>query len=100
MNSKEILAIFAFKLVLSFVPRFMRKVPFYLQILIALVAGILCGSFLPGGAKWIAWLGKLFMNALCMLIVPVIFFSISTSVQGICDKGRTGRSATKPSKKA
>lgn len=65
----------------------MKKIPFYIQILIALVAGILCGSLLPGGAKWIAWLGKLFMNALCMLIVPVIFFSISTSVQGICDKG-------------
>ncbi len=62
----------------------MKKIPLYLQIIAALILGMVCGTFLPSIVPYIRWIGNLFMNALSMLIVPVIFFSISTSVEGIC----------------
>ena len=75
----------------------MMKVPLYLQIILALVLGAVCGILLPGVVPYITWIGNLFMNALCMLIVPVIFFSISTSVGRICSgpEGSFGRIGAK-----
>ena len=61
----------------------MKKFPLYLQILVALVLGIAAGCFWPGVADYVDWIGTLFMNALGLLIVPIIFFSISTSVARI-----------------
>ena len=62
----------------------MRKIPLYLQIILALVLGAVCGATLPSVVPYIQWMGNLFMNALCMLIVPIVFFSVSTSVEGLC----------------
>lgn len=61
----------------------MKKIPLYLQILVALVAGVVLGSLVPASAGYVDWLATLFMNALGLLIVPIIFFSISTSVMRI-----------------
>ena len=65
----------------------MKKIPLYLQILVALVLGILAGCLWPGVAQYVDWLGTLFMNALGLLIVPIIFFSISTSVARLSEGG-------------
>ena len=65
----------------------MKKIPLYLQILVALVLGIAAGCLWPGVAKYVDWIGTLFMNALGLLIVPIIFFSISTSVARISGDG-------------
>ncbi|MBR5661870.1 MAG: dicarboxylate/amino acid:cation symporter [Bacteroidales bacterium] len=71
----------------------MKRIPLYLQIIVALVLGIIVGTFLPSVVPYIRWIGNLFMNALCMLIVPIVFFSVSTSVEGICSEsgGTFGR---------
>lgn len=71
----------------------MKKIPLYLQIIAALILGIIVGTLLPSVVPYIRWIGNLFMNALCMLIVPIIFFSVSTSVEGICSQssGTFGR---------
>ena len=61
----------------------MKKIPLYWQILAALLLGIVAGCLWPGIANYVDWLGTLFMNALGLLIVPIIFFSISTSVARI-----------------
>lgn len=61
----------------------MKKIPLYIQILVALVAGIVLGSTVSGAEKWLDWVGDLFVNALSLLIVPLIFFSVSTAVAGI-----------------
>ena len=68
----------------------MKKIPLYLQILIALVLGILAGTFLPETTKYYSWVGTLFMNALCLLIVPIIFLSVSLSVVEIGSGGQGG----------
>jgi Na+/H+-dicarboxylate symporter len=68
----------------------MKKIPLYLQILVALVLGILAGTFLPESTRYYSWIGTLFMNALCMLIVPIILFSVSLSVADIRAGGTGG----------
>ncbi|MDR1859565.1 MAG: dicarboxylate/amino acid:cation symporter [Bacteroidales bacterium] len=57
----------------------------YLQIIIALVAGALTGILLPGATPYISWIGTLFMNALSLLMAPIIFFSIINSIADIRD---------------
>ncbi|MDR3218892.1 MAG: dicarboxylate/amino acid:cation symporter [Dysgonamonadaceae bacterium] len=57
------------------------------QILTALILGIVCGILTPGINPYTAWMGELFMNLLSMLMVPIIFFSIVTSITGIYDSG-------------
>lgn len=60
------------------------KIQPYQMILAALVLGIVAGIFLPKGSGWVSWIGDMFMNALSMLIVPIIFFSIIKGISGIC----------------
>ena len=67
-----------------------KRFPLYLQILVALVLGILAGTFLPESTRYYSWVGTLFMNALCMLIVPIILFSVSLSVVDIRAGGAGG----------
>ena len=69
---------------------YMKRFPLYLQILAALVLGILAGTFLPETTRYYSWIGTLFMNALCMLIVPIIFFSVSLSIVDIRAGGTGG----------
>jgi Na+/H+-dicarboxylate symporter len=69
------------------------------QILIALVLAVIAGrlSGLDGAIFGIrlldvyTFLGTLFMNALKMLIVPLVFSSIITGIAGIGDSGAMGR---------
>ena len=63
----------------------MKKIPLYLQIIVALVLGIAAGCLWPGISDYVDWIGTIFMNALGLLIVPIIFFSISTSVAHLAD---------------
>jgi len=53
------------------------------QILTALVLGVATGILFPEISTYISWLGDIFMNALNMLVVPIIFFSIINSLSGI-----------------
>jgi Na+/H+-dicarboxylate symporter len=57
------------------------------QIFLALVLGAVSGIFFPETVPFVSWIGDLFMNALSMIIVPVIFFSIVTAVTGIRETG-------------
>ncbi|GHS91487.1 sodium:dicarboxylate symporter [Bacteroidia bacterium] len=57
------------------------------QILLALVLGAFSGVVFPGINPYISWIGDLFINALSMLIVPLIFFSIVSSITGVYESG-------------
>jgi len=50
------------------------------QIFLALILGAAVGNLVPPLIPYIDWLGDLFMNSLCMLIVPILFFSIVNSI--------------------
>jgi Na+/H+-dicarboxylate symporter len=53
------------------------------QIFIALASGIVAGIAVPEINPYISWIGELFMNALSMLTVPLVFFSIISSITGV-----------------
>lgn len=52
-------------------------------ILISLILGAFTGIFLPGLSQYISWIGDLFLNALSMIVIPLIFCSVVTSIIGI-----------------
>lgn len=58
-----------------------KKVPLWAQIFIGIAVGILIGVVSPKAAEVISPLGDIFLNLLKMLIVPLVFFSITN---GIC----------------
>ncbi|TVR70311.1 MAG: dicarboxylate/amino acid:cation symporter [Marinilabiliales bacterium] len=53
------------------------------QILIALVLGILFGMFFKDHAGYVSWMGDVFLRALRMIIVPLVFSSIVTGIVNI-----------------
>jgi len=64
----------------------MLKLKLHWQILIAFIAAILFGLFLPQYSNYVRWLGDIFLRALKMIIVPLILTSI---VSGVTNLGST-----------
>ena len=83
-----------------------RKLGLTSKILLALVIGIVIGiilyslpdakwkdDFLVGGVLYV--LGTMFINALKMLLVPVVFFSLAVGVSSLSDIKQLGRIGSK-----
>ena len=65
----------------------------YVQVLIAIMIGILLGHFYPQMAVKMQPLGKMFINLIKMIIAPLIFSTVVTGIAGMNDikaVGRTG----------
>lgn len=73
----------------------MKKLELHWQILIALLVAILWGLFLTDYVYLIDWMGVLFLRALKMIIIPLIFSSIVTGVANIGDAENLGRLGAK-----
>ncbi len=58
----------------------MQNNTFEIASLIAVIIGVLLGVFLPEGAVYIAFLGKIFLALLKMLILPIIILSLFLAV--------------------
>jgi len=54
-----------------------------IEIVIGIIVGILLGGFLPAFAVKLSILGDIFLNALMMIVVPIVMFSIITGITGI-----------------
>ena len=63
----------------------MKKIKLGTQILIAIVLGLAIGFISPAAANFISPLGDIFLNLLKMLIVPLVFFSITNGVVAMKD---------------
>ncbi len=61
------------------------------QILIALILSIFFGIFFPEYTHYVGWMGDLFLRALQMIIVPLIFAAIVTGVSGMGNAENLGR---------
>ena len=61
------------------------------KILIGLFLGVLTGIFLPSVAIFLKPMGDLFIRAIKMLIVPLIFSSLVVGVTGMKDPKKMGR---------
>lgn len=63
----------------------------YVQVLIAIVIGILLGHFFPSFAVELKPLGDAFIKLIKMMIAPVIFCTIVTGISGMQDTKKVGR---------
>lgn len=61
----------------------LKNLKLHWQILIALVIAALFGSIFPTHVNYISWTGTLFLRALNMIVVPLIFTSIVCGVASI-----------------
>ena len=67
----------------------------YVQVLAAIVAGVLLGHFAPQTGAALKPLGDAFIKLVKMIIAPVIFLTIVTGIAGMRDLGAVGRVAAK-----
>ena len=70
--------------------RFWFATPLWQRVIAALVLGILVGYLWGPGAESIKWIGDLFIAAIKMLVVPLIFFSLVSGVAAIGDLRKLG----------
>ena len=67
----------------------------YLQVIVAIVAGVLLGHFWPETGEAMKPLGDAFIKLVKMIIAPVIFLTIVTGIAGMRDMRAVGRVAGK-----
>jgi len=72
-----------------------KKLAIHWQILIAILLGALFGVFLSEHIKYIQWAGDMFLRALRMIIIPIIFTSLTMGVASIGGSADLGRIAGK-----
>lgn len=64
---------------------------FSLLLIFAIAGGVLLGSCSPDAARAIRPLGDLFLNLLFMIIVPLVFFTVSSAIAASSDSKRLSR---------
>ncbi len=73
----------------------LRRVSLSVWIIVGLVSGILVGLLLQGAPQWaerfLQPIGTLFLNVVKLLIVPLVFSSITVGVCGLGDAKSVGR---------
>lgn len=62
----------------------LKSIPLWQKILAGITIGLIIGMLSPKGAEFISPLGDIFLRMLKMLIVPLVFFSITS---GVCKMG-------------
>lgn len=67
----------------------------YVQVLIAIAAGVLLGHFQPHLGEAMKPIGDAFIKLVKMIIAPVIFLTIATGIAGMRDLASVGRVAGK-----
>lgn len=67
----------------------------YVQVILAIIAGILLGHFYPGLGESMKPLGDAFIKLVKMIIAPVIFLTVVTGIAGMNSMKAVGRVAGK-----
>ncbi|MDY0081814.1 MAG: dicarboxylate/amino acid:cation symporter [Ignavibacteriaceae bacterium] len=73
----------------------MLKLKLHWQILIAFIIAVLSGLLFPHSAEYVRWLGDIFLRALKMIIVPLVFSSIVSGVVNLGSSNSLGRLGVK-----
>jgi len=61
------------------------------RVVLALLLGVVAGAMLGETANSIKWIGDLFIRAVKMLVIPLIFFSLVSGITAVGDIGRLGK---------
>ncbi|GGA77414.1 C4-dicarboxylate transport protein [Brucella endophytica] len=67
----------------------------YVQVLVAIAAGIALGHYYPELGESLKPLGDAFIKLVKMIIAPVIFLTVATGIAGMSDLAKVGRVAGK-----
>ena len=73
----------------------MKKLALHWQILIAFVLSVLYGLFFAEYIYLVSWMGDIFINALKMIIIPLIFTSIISGIANVGSGDNLGRLGVK-----
>jgi len=73
----------------------LARVPLWQQILVGLVLGVVVGMLFKSLAQGLAPVGALFLNAIKMLIVPLVFVSLVAGITAMSDSAKLGRISVK-----
>lgn len=73
----------------------MKRIKLHWQIIAALILAVAMGWILPVWAEKIAWVGDLFLDALKMVVIPLIMSSIIVGVSGVGNTSGLGKLGTK-----
>jgi Na+/H+-dicarboxylate symporter len=71
--------------------KLLRTYGFSLLLIISIVAGLLLGKFFPETARTLRPVGDLFLNLIFMVIVPLVFFTLSSAVASSPSAGKLSR---------
>jgi Na+/H+-dicarboxylate symporter len=71
--------------------KLLRTYGFSLLLIISIVAGLLLGKFFPETARTLRPIGDLFLNLIFMVIVPLVFFTLSSAVASSTSTGKLSR---------
>src|SRR5438045_2019110 len=63
----------------------------YVQVIIGIIAGVLVGWLFPAFAPAAKLISETFINAIRMVIAPVIFLTIVSGIAGAGDMKKVGR---------
>ena len=73
----------------------MKRIKLHWQIVAALILAVAMGWMFPVWAEKIAWIGDLFLDALKMVVIPLIMSSIIVGVSGVGTTSGLGKLGTK-----
>lgn len=71
------------------------KIALPLQIVIAMVLGVLFGIFGHNYIEYVSWAGEIFLRFLKMIVIPIVFSSMIVGVASLGNQGGLGRIAGK-----
>ena len=66
------------------------EIALWKRVVAAMIIGIAVGLFWGEGAETIKWIGDLFIRAIKMLVVPLIFFSLVSGIAALGDLKKLG----------
>ena len=69
---------------------FFKNYGFLILMLLGIVAGCIVGAVWPG-ATALEWLGTIFINLMFCVVVPMVFFSISSAIANMNNAKRAGK---------
>ncbi|ALM54186.1 dicarboxylate/amino acid:cation symporter [Halomonas huangheensis] len=72
-------------------PNLWRRIPLWQKILVGLVLGVITGSVMGENASIFKPLGDIFINAIKMLIVPLVFSTLVVGITAMRDPQKMGR---------
>lgn len=71
--------------------KFVKKYWFPISILLSIILGSLWGSYLGERASVLKPIGDIFLNLMFTIVVPLVFFTISSSIASMIDLKRLGK---------